>query len=183
MDLIYQLVNSGIVTGFTITFGGDQYSSPPTVSIANTFGDKDFSSSGLTTAVVRANVSAENKVTSIHIEDPGLGYNPIQTVTIADPPTTGIGTFIFNEIVTGSISGATARVKTWNKSDNILKVGTTNGTFVPGDVIVGSASSAKYSVDLIQSTEFADKYDKGEQIETLADTFLDFTETNPFGTY
>mgnify|MGYP001304726079 CR=1 FL=1 len=177
------LVNSGIVTGFTITFAGDQYSSPPTVSIANTFGDKDFSSSGLTTAVVRANVSAENKVTSIHIEDPGLGYNPIQTVTIADPPTTGIGTFIFNEIVTGSISGATARVKTWNKSDNILKVGTTNGTFVPGDVIVGSASSAKYSVDLIQSTEFADKYDKGEQIETLADTFLDFTETNPFGTY
>ena len=74
-------------------------------------------------------------------------------------------------------------MKTWDSSTNTLKLGTTNGTFVPGDVIVGSASSAKYSVDFIQSTEFADKYDKGEQIETLADTFLDFTETNPFGTY
>ena len=177
------LVNSGIVTGFTITNGGSLYTQPPTVSIANTTGDKDYISSGLTTAIVRANVSAENKVTSIHIVNPGNGYDPIQSVTIADPPTTGIGTFTFNELVTGSISGATARVKTWNKSDNVLKVGTTNGTFVPGDVIVGSASSARYSVDIIQSTEFADKYDKGEQIETLADTFLDFTETNPFGTY
>jgi len=179
------LINSGIVTGFTITDEGASYTSasPPTVSIANTFGDKDYSSSGLTTAIVRANVSAENKVTSIHIVDAGLGYNPLPTITIADPPTTGIGTFTFNELVTGSISGAKARVKTWNKSDNILKVGTTNGTFVPGDVIVGSASSARYSVDIIQSSEFADKYDKGEQIETLADTFLDFTETNPFGTY
>jgi len=177
------LVNSGIVTGFTITNGGSLYSNPPTVSIANTVGDKDYISSGLTTAIVRANVSAENKVTSIHIVNPGNGYDPIQSVTIADPPTTGIGTFTFNELVTGSISGATARVKTWNKSDNVLKVGTTNGTFVPGDVIVGSASSARYSVDIIQSAEFADKYDKGEQIETLADTFLDFTETNPFGTY
>ena len=177
------LVNSGIVTGFTITNGGSLYSNPPTVSIANTVGDKDYISSGLTTAIVRANVSAENKVTSIHIVNPGNGYDPIQSVTIADPPTTGIGTFTFNELVTGSISGATARVKTWNKSDNVLKVGTTNGTFVPGDVIVGSASSARYSVDIIQSAEFADKYDKGEKIETLADTFLDFTETNPFGTY
>ena len=104
-------------------------------------------------------------------------------MTIADPPTTGIGTFIFNELVTGSISGAKARVKTWDKTNKVLKVGTTNGTFVPGDVIVGSASSAKYSVDLIQSAEFSDKYDKGDEIETLADTFLDFTETNPFGTY
>ena len=179
------LINSGIVTGFTITDEGASYTStsPPTVSIANTFGDKDLSSSGLTTDIVRANVSAENKVTSIHIVNPGIGYTIAPIVTIADPPTTGIGTFTFNELVTGSISGATARVKTWNKSDNVLKVGTTNGTFVPGDVIVGSASSAKYSVDLIQSAEFADKYDKGEQIETLADTFLDFTETNPFGTY
>ena len=122
-------------------------------------------------------------MTSIHIVNPGLGYSPSQPVTIAAPPTTGIGTFTFNELVTGSISGAKARVKTWDKTNKVLKVGTTNGTFVPGDVIVGSASSAKYSVDLIQSAEFSDKYDKGDEIETLADTFLDFTETNPFGTY
>ena len=43
--------------------------------------------------------------------------------------------------------------------------------------------SGKYSVDFIQSAEFTDKYDKGDEIETSADTFLDFTESNPFGTY
>ena len=179
------IVTSGSVTGFNILNSGSGYetATPPSVSIANTGGDKDFSVSGLTTAVVRANVSAGNTVFSTHIVNPGIGYTVAPIVTIAAPPTTGIGTFTFNELVTGSISGAKARVKTWNKSNNVLKVGTTNGTFVPGDVIVGSASSAKYSVDIVQSAEFADKYDKGEQIETLADTFLDFTETNPFGTY
>ena len=176
-------MTNGEVTGFTITNPGSGYIIPPTVSIENRSDTKDFTSSGLTTAIARANVSVGNTVTSVHIVNPGIGYSPAQPVSIASPPPTGIGTFIFNELVTGSISGAKARVKTWNKSDNILKVGTTNGTFVPGDVIVGSASSAQYSVDSIQSAEFADKYDKGEQIETLADTFLDFTETNPFGTY
>ena len=177
------IITNNVVTGFTITNPGSGYTTPPTVSIANTFGDKLYTSSGLTTAVVRANVSTANTVSSIHIVNPGLGYSPAQPVTIADPPTTGIGTFIFNELVTGSISGAKARVKTWDKTNKVLKVGTTNGTFVPGDVIVGSASSAKYSVDLIQSAEFSDKYDKGDEIETSADTFLDFTESNPFGTY
>jgi len=176
------ILTNGVVTGFTITNPGSGYTMAPTVSISDTAGDKDYSSSGLTTAIVRANVSAENKVTSIHIINSGLGYASAPSVTIADPPT-GIGTFTFNELVTGSISGAKARVKTWNKTNKILKVGTTNGTFVPGDVIVGSASSARYSVDIVQSAEFADKYDKGDEIETLADTFLDFTETNPFGTY
>jgi len=177
------IITNGAVTGFTITNPGSGYITPPTVSIANTIGDKDFSSSGLTTSIGKANVSIGNTISSIHVANPGVGYTIAPIVTIADPPLTGIGTFVFNELVTGSISGATARVKTWNKSDNILKVGTTNGTFVSGDIIVGSASSAKYSVDIVQSAEFADKYDKGEQIETLADTFLDFTETNPFGTY
>ena len=177
------ILTNGAVTGFTITNPGSGYVTSPIVSIANTFGDKDYSSSGLTTAIVRANVSTTNVVSSIHIVNPGLGYSPAQPVTIADPPTTGIGTFTFNELVTGSISGATARVKTWNGTTYTLKVGTTNGTFVPGDIIVGSASSAKYSVDFVESAEFSDKYDKGDEIETSADTFLDFTETNPFGTY
>jgi len=178
------ILTNGVVTGFTITNPGSGYTTAPTVSIANTVGDKDYtSSSGLTTAIARTNVSEDNRVVSILIENSGAGYDPIKSVTIESPPNTGIGTFIFNELVTGSISGAKARVKTWNQSENILKVGTTDGIFVPGDVIVGSSSSARYSVDIVQSTEFADKYDKGSEIETLADTFLDFTETNPFGTY
>ena len=176
------LISSGAVTALSITNAGSGYTTPPTVSIANTIGNKNYIT-GLTTAIVRTNVSVDNKLSSINIIEPGLGYNSLPSVTVASPPSTGIGTFTFNELVTGSISGAKGRVKTWDASTNTLKLGTTNGTFVPGDVIVGSASSAKYSVDFIQSAEFSDKYDKGDEIETLADTLLDFTETNPFGTY
>jgi hypothetical protein len=105
-------------------------------------------------------------------------------VTISPPPIlTGIGTFIFNEIVTGSISGAKARVKTWNKDQNILKVGTTDGTFMPADIIVGSASSARYSIDYIENAKFEDKYEDNDQIEKEADLIVDFTEKNPFGNY
>ena len=176
--------SSGSITSITITNVGAGYSSAPTISIANTAANKVFESSGLTTAIAKANVSTDNRLSSINIINPGSGYNQLQpVVTVASPPTTGIGTFTFNELVTGSISGAQGRVKTWDSTTNTLKLGTTNGTFVPGDIIVGSASSAKYSVDFIESAEFADKYDKGDEIETEADTLLDFTETNPFGTY
>ena len=77
------IITNGAVSGFTITNPGSGYTTSPTVSIANTFGDKDYSSSGLTTAVVRANVSTANTVSSIHIVNPGLGYSPAQPVTIA----------------------------------------------------------------------------------------------------
>ena len=66
---------------------------------------------------------------------------------------------------------------------NTLKLGTTNGTFVAGDIIVGSASSAQYTVDFVESAEFADKYDKSDEIETEADDIIDFSENNPFGTF
>ena len=94
-----------------------------------------------------------------------------------------MGTYQSNEIVTGSSSGAKGRVKSWDSLNNILKLGATSGTFVSGDVAVGSASSAQYSVDYIQSAEFTDKYDKSDEIETEADDILDFSESNPFGTY
>ena len=57
---------------------------------------------------------ASGIVTAVYIVDGGEGYNTTPIVRI-DPPvvdsTTGIGVITFNEIVTGSISGTTARVK------------------------------------------------------------------------
>ena len=98
-------------------------------------------------------------------------------VTIPD------GTFQFNEVVTGSPTGATGRVKSWDGSTNTLNLGATSGTFGRGDTVVGSASSASYKLSSIKSEDVTDKYDKGDEIEIEADTLLDFTETNPFGTY
>ena len=70
-----------------------------------------------------------------------------------------------------------------NKDQNILKVGTTDGTFMPADIIVGSASSARYSIDYIENAKFEDKYEDNDQIEKEADLIVDFTEKNPFGNY
>ena len=129
-------------------------------------------------------ISTTGSITQILISDAGIGYTMNPVVTIDPPPIiTGIGTFSSNEIVTGSISGATARVKTWNKVENILKVGTTDGDFVLGDIIVGSASSARYSVRNVSQGEFQDKYEQNDEIEQEADFIIDFSESNPFGNY
>ena len=163
----------------TVTSDGSGYTSIPTI----TFGTP---SSGIGTAVGQVTInSTTNVVTGVRLSDAGIGYTSGTGIaTISAPPIiTGIGTFQFNEVVTGSVSGATARVKTWDVTTNTLKIGTTNGTFVASDIIVGSASSARYSVDYIETAEFSDKYDKSTEIEAEADLIIDFSESNPFGNY
>ena len=165
----------GIVT---LTSPGSGYPTAPTLFF-------NTPTSGVGTATGRVLVSAANTVTQVLISDAGIGYTSGTGIATVSPPPviTGTGTFQFNELVTGSRSSAQGRVKTWDSVSNTLKLGTTNGTFVAGDVIVGAASSASYTVDFIESAEFADKYDKGEEIETEADAIIDFSEGNPFGTF
>ncbi len=169
--------SAGIGT-VTITSSGDGYPTAPNLFFTTP-------TSGVGTATGRVLVSAANTVTQVLISDAGIGYTSGTGIaTISSPPVvTGIGTYQFNEVVTGSVSNATARVKSWNVTTNTLKVGTTNGTFVAGDIITGAGSSASYTVDFIESAEFADKYDKGDEIETEADAIIDFSENNPFGTF
>ena len=172
------VTDSAGIGSVTITSSGDGYPTAPNLFFTTP-------TSGVGTAMGRVLVSAANTVTQVLISDAGIGYTSGTGIaTISSPPVvTGIGTYQFNEVVTGSVSNATARVKSWNVTTNTLKLGTTNGTFVAGDVIVGAASSANYTVDFIESAEFADKYDKGEEIETEADAIIDFSEKNPFGTF
>ena len=172
------VTNSAGIGTVSITSSGDGYPTAPTLFF-------DAPSSGINTATGRVLVSAANTVTQVLISDAGLGYDSTTGVaTVSSPPViTGIGTFKFNEVVTGSVSNATARVKSWNVTTNTLKLGTTNGTFVSGDIITGADSSASYTVDFVESAEFADKYDKSDEIETEADAIIDFSENNPFGTF
>ena len=171
------VTNSIGIRSVGIATTGNGYPISPTISFSSPL-------SGIGTAVGRVSISTTGNVTQVLLSDAGVGYTSVIGVTITSPPIlTGIGTFIFNEIVTGSVSNATARVKTWNKDENILKVGTTDGTFVPADIIVGSASSARYSVDYIQNAKFEDKYEDNDQIEREADLIVDFTDKNPFGNY
>jgi hypothetical protein len=135
------------------------------------------------TATGIATVS-NGSISQILITNPGLGYTVAPTITI-DPPsiTVGVGTYIFNEIVVGSKSKVRARVKSWDKDTNLLEVSITDGQFYPGELIVGTASSATYAVQQYESDDLYNKYEENREIETEADFILDFSETNPFGNY
>ena len=128
-------------------------------------------------------------VKSIYISDPGEGYTTAPAVTIANPPQlTGIGTYLYNEIVIGEKSRTEARVRNWDKDTKILKIahvgiGSTAKGFATGEAIIGQESGASYTVDVFKKTDEDDKYNQGDEFELEADKILDFTQTNPFGVY
>ena len=172
------VTDSAGIGAISIASSGSGYARNPTIFF-------NTPTSGIGTAVGRVSISTDGFVTQTFLEDAGIGYTSGTGIaTISPPPViTGVGTYIFNEQITGSISGAKGRVKSWDTSNNILKLGTTDGTFIAGDVAIGSTSNARFTVDFIESAEFADKYDKGDEIESEADDIIDFSEGNPFGTF
>ena len=173
--------STGIVR-FVISDEGIGYTSAPVITITGNVG---LGQTATGTAIINSNT----QIGSIYISNPGSGYTSNPTITIANPSIlTGIGTYHFNEIVEGSQSRTQARVKSWDVDTNILKVsfvgiGSTTRGFVPGEIIVGAASSARYSVKSYDNMDIYDAYAQNDEIEEEADTFLDFSESNPFGNY
>ena len=173
----------GIVTGIAVTFGGGGYTTPPLVSISNTVGDKNYINiiSGISTATGIATISSAGQVTSILTENSGYGYVIPPDIIISNPGTSDSGDFVFNEIVTGSTSGTKARVRTWDTNTNTLELGNVTGTFVTGETIVGSQSSATHTIFSLDVEPAEDGFAQNATIETEADGILDFSERNPFG--
>jgi hypothetical protein len=173
--------NANGVTRFIVANGGGGYVNSPIVSIAGSIGAGQ-TASGL------AIVGSGQTITSIRIINPGVGYTEAPTVTIAQPPIlSGIGTYLFNEEVVGSISSTRGRVKSWDFDTKVLKVSfvdnATTKKFYPGELIVGSTSSAVYSVKSYDTWDQYDKYSENIEIENAADGIVDFSESNPFGTF
>jgi len=165
-------IGDGVVGIVTLTSSGSGYTTSPTIT---------FTGISSVSAAATAVVSAAGTITAINITNAGLGYTEAPTITISDPNLGSTGDFIFNELVTGSSSGTTGRVRTWNSTTNILEVSNITGTFVVGENIVGSTSGASHAL-LVADTNptddgFADNFD----IQTEANEILDFTEHNPFG--
>jgi len=188
--------NNGTITGITLTNAGSGYTkephvNAPVVTISNAPEFKDPSTSA---AVGIASIGLDgttNVVKSILIEDAGKGYTQAPVVTIADPEAlVGIGTFQFNEVVTGSRSFLRARVKDWDVDTLVLKVsnvGTSktapDGKFFPGETIIGETSGARYVTNNYVQDDTYDKYTENDEFETLGDSLIDFSESNPFGTF
>jgi hypothetical protein len=166
-------IGDGVVGIITITNGGGGYVDIPTIT---------FTGIATVSAAATAIVSAAGTITQIRITNAGLGYTTSPIITIANPPQiVGVGTFVFNEIVTGSTSGTTARVRSWNVITNVLEVSSVSGSFTPGESIVGTASSASRKLRSIDAFAVEDGYSDNEIIETEADSIIDFSNTNPFG--
>jgi len=136
--------NFGIVD-FTITNNGVGYAATPTVTIV-----------GLNTvpAVAEANLLADGTISDIRLRNAGIGYTQQPTVTIskpsivptANPELSGVGNFDVGEIVRGVTSQIEARVKTWDTDTKILElsnvgIGTTQASFIPGEVIQATKST------------------------------------------
>ena len=175
------------VIRFSVLDGGVGYGTAPTITIAGP------PASGIAhTAVGIASIGVDgnsNVLKSIYVKEPGRGYSSSPTVTISDPETlSGLGTYHFNEIVYGSRSLLEARVKEWDKDTFTLKVsnvavGATQPTFLPGESIIGRDSGASYPVKIYTADNTYDKYTENDEFEVQADKILDFSESNPFGTF
>lgn len=167
-------IGDGVLGVITITNGGSGYVAPPPIS---------FTGFSTVSAAATSVVSAAGSITSITITNAGAGYTTAPIITIGNPVTTSIGDFVFNELIIGSSSNTKARVKSWNSVTKVLQVSQITGTFVVGENIVGTSSSASHylkSVDnYLKSAD--DGYASNNEIEDEADEIIDFNEINPFG--
>ena len=166
-------IGDGIVGIITITNSGGGYVGIPTIT---------FTGIATVSAAATAVVSSAGTITQIRITNAGLGYTVPPTITIANPPQiVGVGTFVFNEIVTGSTSGTTARVRSWSSITNILEVSKVSGEFIAGETLVGTTSSASRKLRSIEVFAVKDGYSDNKTIEEEADSIIDFSDVNPFG--
>ena len=177
------------VVRFVLNDGGIGFGTVPTVTISNPAGGVASDKAVGIASIGVDDSTGFNEVKSIFIQNGGKGYTLQPTVTISDPETiSGIGTFEFNEIVQGMRSGTQARVKNWDIDTGILSIsnvaigGTITGFFA-GEDVKGLSSGALYSVSTFNEDNTTDKYNEGDIFESEADSIVDFTESNPFGSF
>ena len=173
------IIGDDIVGIVTITNAGGGYITNPVITFTN-----EVFKTGVTTvgAAATAVVSAAGTIANIYLTNTGVGYSVAPTISIAAPAGgTNTGNFEFNETVTGSSSGTTARVRSWNGTTNVLEVANVSGSFTRGETLTGATSGATRTLRTVDKTvdnvPYADNFD----IETAADAILDFSEQNPFG--
>jgi hypothetical protein len=176
------------VSAITINNAGSGYAVAPQVIISPPAGIGE-------TASAIAFIDANSEISEIKIVNAGFGYTEAPTIGFSSLPNTISETYVYNEIVTGSVSGAQARVRNFTKTirtdisvvnppvDVELQVAINSGKFYPGEVLVGSISSSRYIIESYDTNSYEDPYDSNEQIQIEANSILDFSESNPFGEY
>ncbi len=164
----------GSVGIVTLTSGGQQYSSPPTVTFTS-------APTGGQTAIATAFINTTTKVVSdIQVTNAGFGYTVAPIITIGAASTTGSGTFLYGEMITGADSLTTAFVTKWDKPNGVLLARNLSDNFAVGETVFNNKGTA-YILNSINYDD-DDVSNTGDEIESVADSgILDFTEINPFG--
>ena len=173
------IIGDNIVGIVTITNSGGGYITNPTISFTN-----EIFKTGVTTVSATATsvVSTAGTITNIYLTNAGLGYSVAPTISIEAPVSSSNSLdFAFNEIITGSTSNVTARVRSWNSTTNVLEIANVSGSFSVGETLTGSTSGATKTLRTIDKTVDNDPFADNFNIESAADSILDFSEQNPFG--
>ena len=100
--------------------------------------------------------------------------------------TGGTGDFTVGEIVAGGTSNVTAEVKAWDSSTRQLQGFNRSGIFTIPETVTGQTSGAAWtsaSYNTLNNVNTADSIDQNYDFETLDNDIIDFTETNPFGSF
>jgi hypothetical protein len=77
-----------------------------------------------------------------------------------------------------------AVVQSWTKANNELMVSNIAGEFISNNVIIGASSNARHtliSYDSLLDNSFNETY-SNKLLQTEANSIIDFSEANPFGT-
>ena len=174
------IMNEGSLGLANITNAGVGYASTPTVAIST-------APSGGTNATAVAVIDVNNVVSEIRYTNAGAGYTLAPNVTI-EVPTSGINTdnYLPGELVRGVSTGTTAYVHHWDSDTGVLQITNTSSNFAIGEIVVGIGttqlgSDAARRIKSISDQDEYDEFADNIEIESEADTILDFTEKNPFG--
>jgi hypothetical protein len=183
--------NKGIQR-LTINNQGQGYYTLPTITVS-----PSPTGIGSTNAIIVANITdASVGILTFSMRNSGSGYQaqydnlgrliaPIVTISAPSAITNnaGVGTFRNNEIVTGSISGSTARVKNWDINTKQMLISIISGDFIKGESIVGAASSASWVLKGHNDLITEDPYAQNDEFESQGLDIIDFSQDNPFGGY
>ena len=176
------IINSRVLGIVGLSSGGVGYTTTPQVTIQRIFIPSGAGiSSNINNAQAEAIVNSNGVVVAIRYSNAGAGYTFTPTISFTNPTATTFGDYDYNEVVTGSRTGTTGYVKSWDYTNRVLKLSVVDGTFARGEAIVGVAAS--YKVSTVQTNEFLDLYAENIQIENAADNIVDFSQRNPFGEY
>ena len=130
------------------------------------------------------------KIVQAAITDPGAGLEEDDLrIVVAAPASSGVGDYIFNEIVIGKQSGTRARVRGWDAITKQLQItnldpNNPNITWQPKEVVEGETSGARYSVSNFDDYQTVqDGYSQNKEIQDVADEVVDTSEFNQFKPY